>query len=337
VKYRALVLFLLLIVGYPRVTFGDYQLNSLTPLLSSSTRLLVVSPHPDDGILGAGGAIQRVRQRGGFVKVVYMTSGDGYPAGISQAEHIVHPLPEDYRNYGALRRTEALNALHSLRVRKNAVVFLGFPDGGLCPIFHDYWADKPPYYQSPYTHQDRPLPAMLPLAGTEYDGEDLKKELSRIILDFRPTLVMAPHPRDQHPDHCATSFFVREALRAVAVQDSSLHPIFLRYLIHFDQWPMKTHSSNGSDMKLTLPANFPESASPWLPLPLTTAEINAKRNALLQYHSQMLVMGDYLLSFVRANELFSPAPQASEQAQEVQQCCGQFIAPLQAQEVQPSH
>jgi hypothetical protein len=39
--------------------------------------------------------------------------------------------------------------------------------------------------------------------------------------------------------------------------------------------------------------------------PLSPAEVQAKRQALLAYRSQMLAMGWYLLSFVRTNELFS--------------------------------
>src|SRR5712691_10451751 len=44
-----------------------------------ATRLLVIAPHPDDDVLGAGGLMQRVRAGGGSVRVVYLTDGEGYP------------------------------------------------------------------------------------------------------------------------------------------------------------------------------------------------------------------------------------------------------------------
>ena len=44
-----------------------------------ATRLLLIAPHPDDEVLGAGGLMQRVRATGGAVRVVYLTDGDGYP------------------------------------------------------------------------------------------------------------------------------------------------------------------------------------------------------------------------------------------------------------------
>ena len=52
---------------------------AIEPLLSSETRLMVFSPHPDDETLGAGGLIQWVLRMGGKVKVVFMTNGDGFP------------------------------------------------------------------------------------------------------------------------------------------------------------------------------------------------------------------------------------------------------------------
>ena len=47
----------------------------------NATRLLVIAPHPDDEVLGAGGLMQRVKATGGAVRVVYLTDGDGYPGG----------------------------------------------------------------------------------------------------------------------------------------------------------------------------------------------------------------------------------------------------------------
>src|SRR6266508_4539922 len=75
-------------------------LQPLEALLSQNTRLMVFSPHPDDETLGAGGLIQRVLRVGGAVKVVFMTSGDGFPEGVELEERIAHPTAQDYREYG---------------------------------------------------------------------------------------------------------------------------------------------------------------------------------------------------------------------------------------------
>src|SRR3982751_2349275 len=87
---------------------------SLPPLsvtLDRSTRLLVVSPHPDDEALGAAGLIQRVRAAGGAVRVLLVTSGDGFPEGIERADGISHPRASDFRSYGQTRERETLAAM----------------------------------------------------------------------------------------------------------------------------------------------------------------------------------------------------------------------------------
>jgi LmbE family N-acetylglucosaminyl deacetylase len=88
---------------------------------------------------------------------------------------------------------------------------------------------------SPFTREDRPPPADVILPGAEYSGEGLQRALSRALTEFRPTLLALPHPADQHPDHCATYFFVRAALREHRKNVPVLHPHLLLFLIHFGQ------------------------------------------------------------------------------------------------------
>ncbi len=80
------------------------ELQAIEPLISHDTRLMIFSPHPDDESLGAGGLIQRVLKAGGKVKVVFMTSGDGFPEGVETEDHISHPTAKDYTRYGEERR-----------------------------------------------------------------------------------------------------------------------------------------------------------------------------------------------------------------------------------------
>jgi hypothetical protein len=77
------------------------------PLLSAETRLLVVAPHPDDEVLGAGGLMQQVHEAGGTVRVVYLTNGDGYRDGVRLEQHAVKISANDFRGYGRRRRFSA--------------------------------------------------------------------------------------------------------------------------------------------------------------------------------------------------------------------------------------
>ena len=121
-----------------------------------STRLLVVAAHPDDETLGAGGLIRRVTAQGGAVRVVWMTSGDGFPEGVETAEGVTHPTPQDYRSYGGLREFEARAAMASLGVDRQSLTFLGFPDEGLCELASTYLSAKMQVFRSPYTGRISP-------------------------------------------------------------------------------------------------------------------------------------------------------------------------------------
>jgi hypothetical protein len=56
--------------------------------------------------------------------------------------------------------------------------------------------------------------------------------------------------------------------------------------------------------RLNPPEGFPDEGSEWISLALSDEELANKRRCLMEYNTQMLVMGRYLMSFARANELF---------------------------------
>jgi LmbE family N-acetylglucosaminyl deacetylase len=281
------------------------NLETLESILSNNTRLMVFSPHPDDESLGAGGLIQRILSTGGKVKVVFMTNGDGFPEGVEKEDHISHPTANDYRKYGKEREEEALKALSILGLKKDDVTFLGFPDGGLCFLLLKFLSD-PQAYTSPFTLINRPPVSDMIIPHTDYNGRDLRKEIVRLIADFRPNLLALTPPEDQHPDHCATYHFVTEALRDQRKRDSTFQPKVLAFLIHFGQWPVGQGSGTGSRLNPPegFPGKVPEKEVRWISFSLSAKEIETKRKAILQYHTQMLVMGRFLLSFARINELF---------------------------------
>ena len=109
-------------------------------------------------------------------------------------------------------------------------------------------------------------------------------------------------PQDRHPDHSATYFFVQGALAEVRQQHPDLHPKVLAFLIHFGKWPVNQRAETGS--RLAPPRGFPNQGIHWVSVPLTPKEVAIKTRAIRQYYTQMLVMGRFMLSFARPNELF---------------------------------
>jgi LmbE family N-acetylglucosaminyl deacetylase/glycosyltransferase involved in cell wall biosynthesis len=81
-------------------------------------KVMVLAPHADDEVIGCGGTIARVLERGGCVEVVIVSDGRlGDPAG-----HCAEDI-------GALRRREAEAAARELGL--TSIRFLGMPDGML--------------------------------------------------------------------------------------------------------------------------------------------------------------------------------------------------------------
>lgn len=272
--------------------------------VSAVTRLLVLAPHPDDEAIAAAGLIQRVLAAGGAVRVVMLTSGDGFPEGVEAADRIRHPTAADYRQYGRLRERETEDALAHLGSGRAHPVFLGFPDGGLCPLASKYLS-----FMSPYTRRVSPPATEQIVRGVIYRGSDLRRELEWNFVDFNPSIVVLPHSEDEHPDHCSTYIFTREAMKQLARDHGRRPPRLLHYLVHYTDWPPLNDLSESSP--LAPPEDFPSAEGQWRTLTLTPAEAAAKAHALFLYHSQMIVIGRFLRAFARNNELFLEGTPAS--------------------------
>jgi LmbE family N-acetylglucosaminyl deacetylase len=273
-----------------------------TPELSvpPHTRLLVVSPHPDDGTLAGAGLMARVLAAGGSVHVVQITSGDAFANGVKALAKTELPTADDYRRYGALRERETVSAMAAIGLRRRGITFLGFPDDGLCRLVSDY-RSAALAYQSPYTRRDSPPVMEQIVRGAAYRGEDAERELERVVASFKPTLVLMPSARDEHPDHCSTHLLVHSALAAAGI-----HPQVLHFLIHYGTWPPDaTDLGEAGVEKLAPPARLQTADIRWLSLTLTARETRMKSRALATYQSQMLAIGPFLKAFERVNELFA--------------------------------
>jgi LmbE family N-acetylglucosaminyl deacetylase len=273
--------------------------------IPGDARVLVVAPHPDDETLAVGGLIHRLARARVPVRVVFLTNGDGYPEAVSGTLRAPRPEAADYVALGALRQREAVAALRHLGVAGRHVRFLGFPDRGLAALWQGYWA-RP--YESPYTRATRPPYRDTLDPRVDYEGRDLAGVLARLLGEFRPTLVVMPHPADTHADHAAASRFVVEGVeRAQAAGWLPPDVRQLAYLVHYPSWPRLAGPS--ANRRLVPLAEVSDTA--WTETELTPEEVGAKRAALAEYRSQLGVMRGFLRSFAGDNELLGVVdPQA---------------------------
>ncbi len=273
--------------------------------LGNQDRILVVAPHCDDETLGAGGLIARAHQEGAQVQVVVITNGDGFAFAAAGEGRTFLPAPSDYIRLAYQRQKESFAALHRQGLPAGNLIFLGYPDRGLAPMWQVNWTEDQPYQsrltnltQSPYINSYR--------AQAVYCGQNLVADLVSILADLEPTIIVLPHPNDAHSDHWAAFNFVTYAIQQLRSQDVPFAAIVRQYgyLVHRGDWPAPKGFMPGRE--LLPPGPLLTTSFRWFKFPL--GEIGAwnKYFAINQYRSQVNYMRRYLVSFARSNELFAP-------------------------------
>lgn len=275
-------------------------------LPAAGQRLLVVSPHPDDETLGAGGLIATARARGDTVKVVFMTNGDGFRRGVETGRGILPASAGDFLTYGERRQQEAIAALGNLGIRPGDIIFMGYPDGGLAAIWSNYWQEDKPY-RSAYTRQEAVPYRLAFKPGEPYAAPALLANLEAILREYRPTDIYVTDTNDSHPDHWATGAFTLAAVGELKGEDPTFHPRIYTFVIHTGMWQMLPVFDR-DDKPLLPPGYFLARGTPWYRLSLAPAILELKKKAIAAYRTQEMVMPTFLANFERPNEVFSLLP-----------------------------
>lgn len=271
------------------------------PHPTAQTRLLVFAPHCDDDILGCAGLIQQTLKSGGKVQVVMLTNGDGFRTAVQRQERRFRVEPKDFVRFAEKRQKEAVQGLKGLGVAEQDILFLGYPDRGLMPIWNGYWSSEQPY-TSRYTRCTTcPYPNSLNRRAV-YSGESVLGDIEQVMERFQPTLVTVTHPADDHGDHAAGSAFVTLALKQLqqkaTTQKWAQATQIEYYLIHRGDWPPQNEKA------LAPPPEMAHLDTSWKTLPLEEQEQRQKQISLSAHASQLAMSRPFLVTFLRQNELF---------------------------------
>jgi len=267
-------------------------------------RVLVFAPHPDDEVLALGGLIYQSRQRGAHVRVVYLTSGDGFRL-CAAAKYHRWPSQARMRRLAGVRESEARAALARLALLPGSATFLGYPDRGLAELWLDHWSDEAPY-RSPHTGDASVSSRTAFRAGAQFSGESALRDVDRILELERPDWVYYPDPADDHPDHWAAHCLVHLALERRGLHSPGAPPLRRTYLVHRGEWPEPMRSEPA--MQLLPPEELRGRGVRWERVSLSPTDIAAKSRALAAYASQQALAGDFLSAFIRSSELLSLWP-----------------------------
>lgn len=266
-------------------------------VLKPDDRILVLAPHPDDEVLGCAGIIQSVAEMRLPIRVVFFTYGDNNEW--SFLVYRKHPVlfPRAVQAMGQIRHHEALAAANVLGLSPDQLTFLGYPDFGTLAIWYEHWGAQPPHVAMltraravPYANAFRP--------GAPYKGEEILRDLTTVLREFRPTKVFVSHPADHNGDHAALYLFTRVALWDL---QGELSPELYPYLIHLTHWPQPRGLAPAESLR---PAAVLGQQTSWITHGLSAEQVARKQTALQNHRSQYASSKDYLSSFVRANELF---------------------------------
>src|SRR5215813_15449821 len=99
--------------------------------------IVVFAPHPDDEVIGCAGIIMQALARGARVKVVVITTGDGFPAAAAGVAHkaVDRVGPDDFFALSRFRQIQSRTALEILGGKADDLIVLGYPDGDLGNLY----------------------------------------------------------------------------------------------------------------------------------------------------------------------------------------------------------
>lgn len=270
---------------------------------SAEDRVLILAPHPDDEIIACGGIIQKALKNNSKLKIVYLTCGEYNE--ISYFFYKKNPAisKNGFINIGKTRIAEAYEATAFLGVKREDLIFLGYPDRFTEAILASFWNGKHPA-ASMLTHIGR-VPYKNALSyGAPYIGESILDDLKRVLVDFKPTKIFVSSPYDVNPDHRSSYVFITVAL--FDLKEKIGEPPVYTYLVHKIGWPKAKKYL--PSFELSPPADFINEGANWSKVYLNYGEVINKFKALAFYKSQLSFAKNYLLSFVRKNELLCLYP-----------------------------
>jgi LmbE family N-acetylglucosaminyl deacetylase len=214
-------------------------------------RMMVLAVHPDDESLAAGGLIQRARAEGATVRVILVTDGDNNPWPQRVLERRWTIDANARARWGTRRRAEAFAALLKLGVDPGDISCWGFPDQGLTDLL----------CRGP---------------------QELRVRLATEILQWRPTLLVAPSICDHHPDHSALGVLVHSVLTDEA-RDAASALTRLDYIVH--PRPAKTCANR-------------------VTLALSPAQVTRKLEAIFCHRTQVALSRARFRRYADAQEIF---------------------------------
>ena len=283
------------------------------PSPTRSESIVVFAPHPDDEVIGCAGIIMQALARGARVRVVDITSGDGFDAAAAGLTHkkINQVGPDDFFALSRLRETQSRNALEILGGKAEDLILLGYPDGDLGNLY-DSTGDKVIRQQftkksETYALIQKDYHTSVHGKPAPYQRRSLLGDLVELLNTLQPTEIYVTDATDGHVDHRAAFWFVRDAAQRVGYKGA-----FYTYLVHgLPAWPFPPGiTPNQAFESRKVDGEVVPRGLPWPPprrVPLTPEQAQRKLKSIQAHNISVVGMPDHqteMESFVKSEEVF---------------------------------
>lgn len=266
-------------------------------------RILILAPHPDDEILSSAGLIHDSLELGAEVYLVFVTNGEGFGDYIQTSEQEYHRSLNNRILLGYERQRESVQALTSLGLPQENIIFLSYPDGAIHRLWFSHFdsAFRSPHTRKDFSPYDNSFTHLAPNTGAQ-----LSDDLRQILQQVQPQTIITPSIYDFHPDHWASTAFLYtelEILREMG-QDWLDKVMVYEYLIHQGKLSWPRPWGEHPELGLIPPPSLLLDTLTWEDYPLNKETYMAKSKALSAFTSQTPMIGQFLKAFLRKNELF---------------------------------
>lgn len=201
-----------------------------------------------------------------------------------------------------MRQRESLTALASLGLDDEQVHFWGFPDRGLASLWQIHWDSQYPY-RSPTTGYSNSAQA-LNSPVLPFTGVSLLALFQRELMEFNPTIIIMPHPQDNHSDHSALAIFTLLAAKHYHAQSRLPPPMYLAYWMWRQAKPWLTGARPHDFTRL--PARNDATLADMRRFALAPDVLEQKALALQRYPSQKFAAGQLFRKASRSSsEIFT--------------------------------
>lgn len=232
-----------------KILESDIELISYSNSIKPESKILVISPHPDDAEIAAFGLFSKFPDS--FVLTI--TAGENGHMHYDElfSDSLRHSLKK-----GQIRTVNSIAVPLMAGLNQNNILNLGYFDGTIREMYHK-----------------NPVPIFSPILNTDHLGtfrdlnisylkdsltgtsnwNSLVQNLQFVLTSYQPDIIVLPHPQmDRHSDHQFSTLAILQALKNLDIRNGELF-LYSNHHVKTEFFPFgKTGGT------ISLPPNFDE-------------------------------------------------------------------------------